>query len=211
MSTVVRTLRNTFFSGLLVVLPILLSIAFIAWLFRIAESIFGGIPRLLLPVGWHFPGLGILCAVVVILLVGAFMHAGTFNRLVDRGERLLVRIPIIKTLYQGVRDLLGFFSSTGKSGDLKHAVLVELGESVHMIGVVTTECAEEDFPELRHSGEEDNIIAVYIQTSYQLGGYTIYLPASRVRRLDIPVEDALSVALTANMKRPRRVQRRTSG
>lgn len=211
MNTVVRTLWNTFLSGLLVVLPALVSIVVIAWLIRIAESIFGAIPRLLLPPGWYFPGLGILLAIVVIMLVGAFLHAWLFHRLVERGERLLARIPVIKTLYQGVRDLLSFFSGAGQNGDLKHVVLVELQEGVHAIGFVTADNAGEDFPELQHGGEEGNIVAVYLQMGYQVGGYTIYLPASRVRRLDISVEDALRVVLTANVNRPRRVERHDGG
>lgn len=207
-STLLRTFWNTFLSGLLFVLPVLVCIVVIGWLIQIAESIFGTVPRLLLPQSWYFPGLGILFAIVVTLLVGAFLHAWLFNRLLERGERLLARIPIIKTLYQGVHDLLGFFSRSGRNGgELKRVVLVELQEGVHTIGFVTAENAVEDFPELRHAGEEEDMVAVYLQMGYQLGGYTLYLPASRVRRLDIPVEDALRVVLTANVNRPRRMER----
>lgn len=200
-------LRSTFLSGLVVVLPVLVCIVIVTWLIRIAESFFGAIPRLLLPDGWYFPGLGILIALVVIMLVGMFLHAWLFNRLVERGEHLLERIPVIKTLYMGARDLLGFFSHSGESGeDLKHVVLVEVQKDIHTIGFVTANDVAEDFPELLDQRDEnDRIVAVYLQMGYQVGGYTIYVPASRVRRLDMSVEDALRVVLTANVNRPHRL------
>lgn len=201
-----QKLRSTFLSGLVVVLPILVCLVIIAWLIQIAESFFGAIPRLLLPDGWYFPGLGILIAIVVIMLVGTFLHAWLFSRLVERGERLLERIPVFKTLYASARDLLDFFSHRGDSSDLKHVVLVELQENMHTIGFVTADSVVEDFPELQNQhGQEEPVVAVYLQMGYQLGGYTIYVPASRIQRLNIPVEDALRVVLTANVNRPRRV------
>lgn len=210
--SVAQKLWSTFLSGLAVVLPVLVCVVIVAWLIQIAESFFGAIPRLLLPEGWYFPGLGILIALAVIMLVGTFLHAWLFSRLIERGEHLLERIPVIKTLYVGARDLLSFFSHRGESSDLKHVVLVELQEDIHAIGFVTADNAAQDFPELRSGHDEaDRVVAVYLQMGYQVGGYTLYVPASRVQRLDISVEDALRVVLTANVNRPRRVTKHERG
>lgn len=185
----------------MVVFPLLVCIVVVVWIVRTAESIFGAIPRLLFPPEWYFPGLGILIAVAVILAVGMFLHAWVFSRLIQSGERLLGRIPLFKTLYNGVRDLLGFFSGGGEKNDLKHVVLVELQKDIHAIGFVTASDAGQDFPEM-HRDDDEPIVAVYLQMGYQVGGYTLYVPASRVRPLDIPVEEALRVVLTANVAHP---------
>lgn len=200
--SLLQRLWRMFLAGLVAVLPLAITIAVVVWLVRAAESFFGGIARAVLPAGWYLPGLGVVLAIAVVLLVGLLLNAWLVSRLVALGERVLERIPLVKTLYSAVRDLLRFFARAGEGEDLKHVVSVELQPDVHVIGFVTDDDAGRGLPELAR--DDDRLVAVYLPMGYQVGGYTLYLPASRLRSLDLPIEEAMRVVLTAGVNRPRR-------
>jgi len=195
---------RTFLAGLATVLPIAVTVYVVIWLAGVAESVFGVMARFVLPQGWYLPGLGVLMGVVLVFLVGMFINAWLVTRLVDLGERLLERIPLVKTIYGGLRDVSRFLSRKDGDRDLKHVVSVEVQPEVHLIGFVTDDEAGRALPELARD-DEDHLVSVYLPMGYQVGGYTLYLPASRLRRLDLRVEDAMRMVLTAGINRPERV------
>lgn len=195
-----------FLAGLATLLPIALTLYAVWWLIGVSERLFGGLARALLPQGWYLPGLGVVLAVGMVFLFGAVLNAWIVARLVALGEYLLERIPLVKTLYTGLRDLLGFVSAGGQGSDLKSVVSVELQQGVHAIGFVTDKDAGTAMPELA-TGTDDPLVAVYLPLGYQIGGHTLYLPASRLTPLDLPVEEAMRVVFTAGVNRPRRGNR----
>lgn len=198
---------RTFLSGLVAVLPLAITLYLIYWLGRLAESAFGGFARLLLPDDWYVPGLGILLAAAVIFAIGVFVQQVVFSRLVAIAEDLLSRIPVVKTVYNTVRDTLDFISNASQRRDLKRVVLIELQDKVRVIGFVTDDQADQVMPELAADREEEGgspLVSVYLPMSYMVGGYTVYLPSDRLTPLDIPIEEAMRVALTAGVNRPRR-------
>ncbi|MDZ7786591.1 MAG: DUF502 domain-containing protein [Halofilum sp. (in: g-proteobacteria)] len=194
---------RTFLSGLATVLPVAVTAYVIWWLAGAAEAVFGGMARFILPAGWYVPGIGFVMAVALVFLVGAFLNAWLFSRLVGLGEQVLERIPVIKTVYGGLRELFRFLSRSAGDRDLRHVVSVELQADVHVIGFVTDEDAGRGLPELAR-GDDDRLVAVYLPMGYQVGGYTLYLPRSRLRPLGLSVEEAMRVVLTAGVNRPRR-------
>lgn len=200
--SLLQRLWRMFLAGLVAVLPLAITVAVVVWLVRAAESFFGGIARVVLPADWYVPGLGVVLAIGVVLLVGLLLNAWLVSSLVALGERLLERIPLVKTLYTAVRDLLNFFARAGEGEDLKQVVSVEVQPDVHVIGFVTDDDAGQGLPELARG--EDRLVAVYMPMGYQVGGYTLYLPASRLRPLDLSIEEAMRVVLTAGVNRPRR-------
>ncbi len=199
----IERLWRIFLARLATVLPVAITLYLVYWVLRTAERLFGGLARAILPDAWYVPGLGLLMAVAVILAVGAFVNAWIVGNLIHLGERLLERIPLVKTVYTGTRDLLAFVSGSRGGDDLKQVVLVEVQPGVHVVGFVTDRHPAEGLPELAAAGEEHHI-AVYLPMGYQIGGYTLYLPESRVQPLDLPIEEAMRVVLTASVNRPKR-------
>ncbi|MEF8833348.1 MAG: DUF502 domain-containing protein [Halofilum sp. (in: g-proteobacteria)] len=197
-----QRLWRTFLSGLATVLPVGITLYLAWWLLQQAEALFGGVVRVVLPEGWYFPGLGIALSIGVVLLVGAFLNAWLFSRLVDLGGAILSRIPPVKTVYTGLRDILDFLSRSGGESDLKQVVSVEIQPEVHVIGFVTDRDVGQGLPELAR-GADDPLVSVYMPMGYQVGGYTLYLPASRLKPLDLTIEQAMRVVLTAGVNRPR--------
>jgi uncharacterized membrane protein len=194
-------LWRTFLTGLVAILPLGVTGYLVYRLLTAADSLFRGIGQQLLPTGWYFPGLGIIVAALVVLVLGAVLEAWVFGRLVlALGNRLVERIPFIKIVYSSVRDLMQFISRP-TNDDSRRVVLVTLPGDIHMVGFITDATPARSVPELSADGEK--VVAVYLPMSYQIGGYTVYLPERYLRRLAMPVEEAMRMVLTAGMNRPR--------
>ena len=127
--------------------------------------------------------------------MGSLVNAYAGKILLKYWEDLLGRIPFVKTLYGGFRDVLSLLpSGSGEKRDLQRVVLARFAD-VHAIGFVT----REDVPSalIPHGGQ--NWVTVYFPMSYAFGGYTLYLPRERLQPLDISVEDAMRLAITAGL------------
>jgi uncharacterized membrane protein len=103
---------------------------------------------------------------------------------------------LIKSVYGALRDFMDYFSSTRQRKDLHNVVKVSFGDA-HLIGFLTREDLT-DIPGLSQSGQ---MVAVYLPMSYQIGGYTIYLPRSRVEAIDMSFEDAMRMVMTAGLSK----------
>jgi uncharacterized membrane protein len=150
----------------------------------------------------YWPGLGLITGFLILLAVGSLVNAYFGKILLGYWNDFLGRIPFVKTLYGGFRDVLSLLpSGSGEKRDLQRVVLARFGD-VHAIGFVT----REDVPPalMAHGGAD--WVTVYFPMSYAFGGYTLYLPKDRLEHLDISVEDAMRLAitagLTASVKRP---------
>jgi uncharacterized membrane protein len=187
---------------LVAVIPLGVTLYVVYWLFNTADSLFSRIGQHLLPPGWYFPGLGLIVAVLVVLGMGAILNVWDFGRLtLTAGSRWLERIPLIKTVYSGVRDLM-LFVSRPSDADSRHVVLVTLPGDIRVIGFITDSEPAQAVPELG-VGDGEKVLAVYLPMSYQIGGYALFLPERCLERIETTVEEAMRMVLTAGMNRPR--------
>ena len=109
-------------------------------------------------------------------------------------DRLIGRIPIVKTVYGAIRDLMQLFPTSTDARDLRSVVVVRLG-NIRVLGFIT----RDDLPELEALAGGTDLVAVYLPMSYQIGGLTIYLPKDQCEILDMPVETAMRRVITAGM------------
>ena len=186
-----NALGKLLLKGLAVVIPVVLTVAVTWWLAWGAERLLGRLLKTLLPEGWYIPGLGLLVAVVLILVVGLLSHVLIFQRLFEFGEKLLNRVPLVKTIYNAAKDFFGYFSPESKA--MEKVVLVRLpGHEFELIGFVT----RESFSALPFTPKADNPVAVYLPMSYQLGGYTLFLDRDCLRPIDMTFEEAMRLVIT---------------
>ncbi|MEX2257546.1 MAG: DUF502 domain-containing protein [Woeseia sp.] len=189
-----RTLRNIFLTGLAIVLPIVITIWIIWWIGVTFEKTLGGIYTVIFPPSLYFPGLGILMGIGLTFVVGLMTKAWLFRSLFDWWDSLLNRIPLVKTVYGAIQDFMGFISGEGHT-KFNRVVLVEFEQpSMKLMGFVT----REDLSRLPDTVNDDEV-AVYFPMSYQVGGYTLFLPRSRLQPVDMKMEDAMRFVLTAGL------------
>lgn len=185
-----RRLWNTFLKGLVAVLPVAMTIYLVFWLGKTAESILGRPLRLVLSSDHYWPGLGLIAAFLLILLIGVIVDAYIVRRLFRFGESLLARIPIVKTIFGAFKDVMRFLPAGGKARDLKRVVVWRMG-SARLVGFVT----EEQVSERLLGAAADEVVAVYFPMSYQIGGYTLYLHKAELTETDLSVEEAMRLVL----------------
>ena len=189
-----RHVTTTFFRGLSVLLPVVFTLWIIYWLARGAEQLLRPLFDLVLPAELYLPGLGIVLGLVLIYLTGVLVQLFVVRRLWLAIESLFERIPLVKSVYSAISDFFEFFTQ-GASQDAQSVVSVALDDGASLIGFVT------DSEPRRIDVSGDDRIAVYMPMSYQIGGYTMLVSRSRVTSLDIRVEDAMRLVLTAAIQR----------
>ena len=190
-------LGKLFLKGLAVVIPVTLTLAILWWLARTAERFFGQILVQLLPEGWYLPGMGLVSALAITVLVGLLTHVIIFQKLFDFGDALFHRLPLVKTIYSALKDFIGYLSPDSKVAASK-VVLVRLpGQEFEQIGFVT----REDFSSLPLEPTVDEPVAVYLPMSYQIGGYTLFLPRSCLTPVDLSFEDGMKLVVTGAVTR----------
>ncbi len=189
-----RRILRPMLRGLVVVLPIVLTVYVTVILLQFMDGIFGRWLQPLLPEGWYFPGTGIAIGIIVILGVGFLADYWLVRGLVNWAEDLLEALPLVKSIYGSLRDLAGFFSS-GDRQKRNQVVLVSLPGGTQLVGLLTRESLA-DLP-LAPAGAE--MVAVYIPFSYMLGGATILVPRSAIQPVNMTMEEAMRFAVTAGM------------
>jgi uncharacterized membrane protein len=191
-----KYLNQIFFKGLIVVLPITLTFYLLIWASINVESIFGSGLELLLGQKIYFPGLGIIVTIIFIFLVGLLVNNYITGRFFAWLTQLLEKVPLIKAIYNPLKDLMALIP--GRNSDKnkpQKVVLVNFDHlGVEALGLVT----REDLDELKVAGE--NKVSVYIPFSYMLGGMTVIVARDKIRKVDIPVDQALKLSVTAWIK-----------
>ena len=189
-----RKLRSALVRGLVVVLPISLTLWLLWWLATTTEALLQRVITLVIPPEHYQPGMGIVAALILLLFAGTLVNALIVRQVLARWEGFLERIPVVKTVYGATRDFLKLFPAGGKRRDLRRVVLAKFGGG-QLIGFVT----QDDASELGIVEAKAHLVAVYFPMSYQIGGYTALLPRSRVVTLDLSVETAMRMVLTGGI------------
>lgn len=190
-----QRLVRLFLKGLATIIPIALTLLIVLWLAGLAESGVGYLIKLVIPESWYLRGMGLFGGIVLVMAIGLLSQVYLFRKLIDLGEGLLDRMPLVKSVFRATKDFVGFFSSEDGSR-MSQAVMVRHPDlKLGMLGYIT----REDFSDLPF-GEEGEV-AVYLPLSYQVAGYTIFVPRSWLEPIDMPFEDSIRLILTAAMSR----------
>jgi len=194
-----NALGKLFLKGLAVVIPIALTLAILWWMATSAERLMGAVLKFTLPTGWYVPGMGLVSGLALITLIGLLSHVLIFQKLFNLGDAIFHRLPLVKTIYTAIKDFIGYLNPD-KDSEMNKVVLVQLpGQSFQLIGFVT----REQFGDLPFTPTAEDPIAVYMPMSYQIGGYTLFLPRSCLTPLDMSFEDAMRLVVTGAVTRQR--------
>jgi uncharacterized membrane protein len=186
-------LRRSFVTGFFVLVPLFISVAAIVWMFGLVDG--WTTPLYDRMLGRRIPGLGLLSTAAVILLVGVFARNVIGRRVLQRTEGWLLRVPVFRTVYAPVKQLVAAFSPDNEAG-FKRVVLVEDPARGIVLGFLTRE-----FTVDRGNGPEA-LIAVYVPTNHLYLGDIVIFERSRATFPDISVEDGIRIFLTGGMALP---------
>jgi uncharacterized membrane protein len=190
-------LRRSFIAGFFVTVPLFISVAAFIWIFGVVDGLTTPFYDRLL--GRRIPGLGTLSTAMAIVLVGAVATNVIGKRLLQRAEGYLLRVPVFRTIYSPVKQLIVAFSPDNEYG-FKRVVLIEDGRRGFALGFLTRE-----FTLDRGQGPEA-LMAVYVPTNNLYLGDIVLCERDRATFPDISVEEGIRIFLTGGMALPSRVR-----
>ena len=190
-------LRRSFIAGFFVLVPLFISVAAFIWIFNVVDGLTTPLYDRVL--GRRIPGLGTVSTALVIVLVGAVARNVFGRRIVSRGEEWLLKVPIFRTIYAPVKQLIAAFSPDNESG-FKRVVMIEDPRRGYALGFQTRE-----FTVDRGRGPE-SLLAVYVPTNNLYLGDIVIVERDRASFPDISVEDGIKIFLTGGMALPPRVR-----
>ena len=189
-------LRRSFIAGFFVTVPLIISVAALVWIFQVVDGITEPLSERLL--GRAIPGLGVLLTGGIILLVGAIATNVFGKRLLQRAEYYLLQVPVFKTIYAPVKQLIVAFSPDNDAG-FKKVVIIEDPKKGMILGFLTKEFTLE-----RGRGIE-RVVAVYVPTNHLYLGDVVVYPREQAVFPDLSVEEGIRIFLTGGMALPNRL------
>jgi len=197
-----RAIRNYLIAGLLIWVPIMVTVWVVRFLARILDQ-----SLLLLPAGWrpevlvghYIPGLGVVMSLLLLLITGLLVRNLFGRQIVHGAESLIKRIPVIGSVYGGAKT----FSETvlaDQGGSFKQVVMVEFPrKGIFSIGFITSEDLEE-----AQAKTAQDVTCVFVPTTPNpTTGFIILVPRDEVVRMDMTVDDAFKMLLTLGVVVPK--------
>jgi uncharacterized membrane protein len=190
-------LRRNFVAGFFVTVPLFISVAAFIWIFNVVDGLTTPFYDRIL--GRRIPGLGTLSTALAIVLVGAFATNMIGKRVLQVTEGWLLRVPVFRTVYAPVKQLVVAFSPDNESG-FKRVAMVEDPRRGYVLGFLTRE-----FTVDRGRGPEP-LVAVYVPTNHLYLGDVVICERERVTFPDLSVEEGIRIFLTGGMALPPRLR-----
>ena len=193
-----RLLRNKFFAGLMILIPIVITTKVLWWLFAYVDQ--HASPLLLTLLGREIPGVGFAITVAIVLITGILLSAGPLRLLLDGLVEVLENVPVFGPVYATIRKVLAGFGSPEARQAFKRFVLVRRDDTLRP-GFLTGSLAL-----TRKDGANETFHAVYVPTNHLYLGDIEVLPASDVIPTDVSVEDGISFVLSGGASIPAEVR-----
>ncbi|WP_421943176.1 DUF502 domain-containing protein [Pedobacter sp.] len=193
MNKVGKAIINYLIKGLLIVVPIAVSIFIVIWAVTTVDSwlnvnnILGVNPRT--GESRNIPGLGLLTVLTIILLAGIFVTNLVTEPMYNWFQRMMQRLPLLNFIYSSIKDLTEAF--VGDEKKFNHPVLVEVEGGLKKIGFLTqNDLHKLDLPEE---------VAVYFPLSYSFAGQLCIVKRDKVKDLNMTAADAMKLVVSGGV------------
>ena len=196
----VKYIKKYFISGILVTLPLLITVYVLIQFLQFADGILGRFINRFLEqfLGFYIPGLGLILFLVIIFFAGFLTSNFLGRKLYNILDRILRRFPLVRDIYFALKQIAEFLF-TSKHQSFKKAVLIEYPRrGVWSLGFVTNEAAQEIKGKVKL-----DLVSIFIPSSPgPFTGFFIFLPLEEVVFLDIAIEDAIKLIISGGLVRP---------
>jgi uncharacterized membrane protein len=180
-----KRITKYFLRGLLIFVPIVVTISVIFWAFTGLDKIFRGFLRI------PIPGLGILATISVIFLIGFFASNFVGRKLFGLVEKVFTKVPLLKLLYGSIKDIVEAFAGEKKKFDKPVVVSLAGRDGPKVAGFITSESLEKF--------GLDDYAAVYLPQSYNFAGNVLIFKKDSIQSLDIDSAKAMSFIVSGGV------------
>ncbi len=188
-----RRSKNYFLSGILVVIPIVITIFVVKAIFTFLDELL--LPYLMPQLGYWVPGIGIIITFTGIYLVGILVTNFIGRKFISLGEKIVLRIPVAKTIYGSVKQIMETFSFKSEESGKKVVMVEYPKENVWSIGLVNGE--------INHPASNEKLYSILIIAAINpTSGYFILVPQNKVVHLNISVEEAMKWIVSGGIVMP---------
>ncbi len=202
------SIKNYFLTGLLVILPVFITAYVIWFLIRAMDVVLKYVPAQYLPdtyLPFHIPGIGLILVLIIILAVGVLFRNLAGRKVVHFSENMVDRIPLVRIIYSGVKQLLESFFLQKNDAFKRVALLEYPRRGVYVIGFITGESKGEV-----QSKIEKNMMNVFVPTTPNpTSGFYILIPEDELVILNMTVEDAFKLIISGGIFTPPENRRRS--
>jgi uncharacterized membrane protein len=197
MNYIKKTFRQKFFAGLIVTIPVVLTIIVISWAFQFIDGFLSPIFDYIL--GRHIYGLGFVSSILIIFVVGVISTNVVGHKLVEYFDGILKKIPVFKGLYTGLSQIARAFSSNNSKGSFKKFVIIEYPrKGIFAFGFLTKECIIKSNPD----GKECCVRAIYIPTNNLYLGEIVLCREEEVIYTNLSIEEGIKIIISGGIATP---------
>ncbi len=182
-----KKLVDYFIKGLLVFVPMALTIFLLIWAFTSLDEVFRALFRI------KIPGLGLLLTLGLVIVIGFIASNFLGKRLFALIEKIFTGLPLVKLLYSAVKDMIEAFAGEKKSFDKPVIARISPGGAAKIIGFVTQESLE-------NFGLSDHV-AVYLPQSYNFAGNVLLFPKEAITPLSIESSKAMAFIVSGGVSK----------
>ncbi|ATX80806.1 putative membrane protein [Mariprofundus aestuarium] len=188
------SLRKYLLAGIVALAPFLVTVALINWLIELSDSAVGLLPPQYRPeilFGVDIPGLGIILALLLIIVIGMLTTHFIGNYLMRLVDRVMERIPLVRTIYKATRQLLEATLSDSSKAFQKVVMVPFPNKGTMVIGFVTGETAV-----AIHGSDEIRISVFVPSTPMPTTGWLLFIEPSEIVYMDMSVEEGMKLVLS---------------
>ncbi len=187
-------IKNNLLSGLVLTIPLFITVI-------VLRAIFNLFDRLILPIiqkyfDVNIPGLGIIIGLLLIYIIGMVTKNYFANKIIERGEKVLIKIPIAKTVYSSVKQILMTISGPDK-GSFKQVLLVQYPrKGIYSVGFLNGT--------IHNRSEDKLLLSVLVVTSVNpTSGFLILVPPEEAQFTKTSVEEAMKLIVSGGIVTPK--------
>jgi len=187
-------LRSKFVAGLLILVPIVITVKGLWWLFTYVDGL--AEPVAIAVLGRPVAGVGFVTTIAIVFLTGVLFSSGPLRRLLDGLEDVLDFVPVVGSVYGTSKKVLSGLGGPGSEESFKRFVLARLP------GRTTPGFLTGTFTLKRADGSVYSLCTVYVPTNHLYVGDVVVLPVEDVIETDMSLEDGVSLILSAGASVP---------
>lgn len=185
-------IKRTIFAGIFTIVPLVLTVYILIFLFRFLDGMSAPILKV---IGFHIPGLGILLTILTVYLLGLIIRNVLGRRLFTWGEKIVLTIPLVNTLYKTIKQFISAFSGTADGKNFQKVIFLQYPrKGVWTLAFVTGDSVDGNKLEYYH---------VFVPTTPNpTSGFFIMIPKNETMLTEMTVEEGIKMVISGGLIAP---------